>query len=249
MKPIYKTLFKNLSEEDKIKLALPQYHLDVIKNFEGRFPSLHLLDKDARVVLRELYVDLYADELRELELTKLNDSEFVHPEVDKLKRLQQKAYSKWKVEVVNPILQERHEEPEKTTLVKKSGRGRKQEDYTITLETAIQIAMQASGTKASELRTYFFAVHQLLMQYIKLGWVYGSIRGNDTKGLRASYCTFGKPDQNIEARSVAKAILGSRTDLNYEGMAIYDDCYEKAIKLLQRGMSKDKAIEHLSILY
>ncbi|EAV6171736.1 hypothetical protein E9863_10810 [Salmonella enterica] len=247
MKPIYKTLFKNLSEEDKIKLALPQHHLDVIKNFEGRFPSLHLLDKDARVVLRELYIDLYVKELSDMNVDKLNDSELRHNNVTKLTSTS--SYRMWKERSVNPVLLERNEEPEKTTLVKKSGRGRKQEDYTITLETAIQIAMQASGTKASELRTYFFAVHQLLMQYIKLGWVYGSIRGNDTKGLRASYCTFGKPNQNIEARSVAKAILGSRTDLNYEGMAIYDDCYEKAIKLLQRGMSKDKAIEHLSILY
>lgn len=232
MKPIYKTLFKNLSEEDKIKLALPQHHLDVIKNFEGRFPSLHLLDKDARVVLRELYIDLYVKELSDMNVDKLND-----------------AFSVWQKRTVKPILEERHEELEKTILVKKSGRGRKQEDYTITLETAIQIAMRATGNKASELRTYFFAVHQLLMQYIKLGWVYGSIRESDKKGLRASYCSFGKPDQNIEARSIAKAILGSRTDLNYEGMAIYDDCYEKAIKLLQRGMSKDEAIDHLSILY
>lgn len=232
MKPIYKTLFKNLSDEDKITLALPQHHLDVIKNFEGGFPSLHLLDKDARVVLRELYVDLYVKELSDMDVDKLND-----------------AYSVWQKRVVKSILEERHEELEETELAKKSGRGRKQKDYTITLETAIQIAMQASGMKASELRTYFFAVHQLLMQYIKLGWVYGSIRGNDTKGLRASYCAFGKPDQNIEARSVAKALIGSRTKLNYESIAIYDDCYEKAIKLLQRGMSKDKAIEHLSILY
>lgn len=246
MKPIYKTLFKNLSEEDKIKLALPQHHIDAIKNFEGRFPSLHLLDKDARVVLRELYVDLYGDELREPELTKLNDDELRLTDETKLNN---SSYRSWKERNVKPILEERHEELEKTELAKKSSRGRKQEDYTITLETAIQIAMRASGTKASELRTYFFAVHQLLMQYIKLGWVYGSIRGNDKKGLRASYCAFGKPDQNIEARSIAKAILGSRTDLNYENMAIYDDCYEKAIKLLQRGMSKDKAIEHLSILY
>ncbi|HCK0320607.1 TPA: antA/AntB antirepressor family protein [Salmonella enterica subsp. enterica serovar Infantis] len=247
MKPIYKTLFKNLSEEDKIKLALPQHHIDAIKNFEGRFPSLHLLDKDARVVLRELYVDLYSNELPDIDVTKLTDDELRHINVTKLTNTS--AYRMWKERNVQPVLEERHEELEKTVLAKKSGRGRKQEDYTITLETAIQIAMRASGTKASELRTYFFAVHQLLMQYIKLGWVYGSIRGNDKKGLRASYCAFGKPDQNIEARSIAKAILGSRTDLNYESMAIYDDCYEKAIKLLQRGMSKDKAIEHLSILY
>lgn len=251
MKPIYKTLLKNLTPEQHQMLNMDERDLHILETMESEVLSIILLDNDARVSIRLLF-----EESTDINISLRNEGKELENIVDKIvhKEISQQyidnSFYKWKIRHLYPLLEDLNETIEEKTLIKKSrGKGRASYDATISLNAALHVVMLSKTEKGKMLRQYYIAAERLLRRYVELGWIYQKQLFNDRSVKSSSYHKGLGAQQIIEVNSVAKAVISARSECDLITLIDYEDCHRKAAKLIQAGMSVQDATKHLSILY